>query len=842
MLVTHLEIRGHKKDTEKTTYYLRDIDGPHAPFQEFSGEIYCYNFITNNYGPARQFALSNPMTQEKMYTLLSELKSRKEYADMQFNTLTREVDGEKMHFIYVESLHVNLALLPKYQFPISPKAKSISSQEILRRKLNFPFPVIAKKNNVLEYKRNLTLEEFCALETIGYDSEYIHWEKEVNIDRLDIEKDVLIKFIKTQNIDSGLKNFEDASQKELAKIVIDYFHNNKGNVELGIYEKPMAVQIQHVKDDKTIVEYYSYILSEDLEEEAELTSGKAVITSHKSNSLDEMMNSQIEKLEDIGALIIVNANGPKYDFLKGREHGFTINEKRPIMKTAAGFFPQTVIYGNYGVDISAYSQSYLPFTIDNKYATICTLILGKKFEKSQGYDDLSRLSREMLLGNKESAKLLKGYSVDDVAPFRQIGEFLKPIIYFKSMLFGVNPDAAVSTSKSNLARDAYFYSRFKKTLIFPDWKRKNNEYLDFDGHDAFLNLFDKETIGALYRSTPKILDKAALFYLAPFVRIYSTTEVFKDNKIIQDMLKYAKEKKGLALFDIINTLEDGYLLPYIFEDSKQDFPKTDISKVTGQFTDFVDMFPPMNRSGNFYCFRIDEADNEEFKKSILHLGFEVARGDIYNIKRGSFILHDGLNIFKRENDAKGTRGWKNAFQTDISQEFLSRLFSQGADDAISYVSERIQNLIKGKVDLEELTYLIKEVPRDYANYSSYAQRQERVKAIIQFKKKKGERLQYGKILEERVEIDAFLKRKDEVFSDENIELMIDDSLGIYTRSGRNFSKGKIGRYLEPLANYFGITKEDLFVKIVGKEHIYKDINVKKRASKNPDNGQLELFN
>ena len=558
-----------------------------------------------------------------------------------------------------------------------------------------------------------------------------------------------------------------------------------------------------------------------------------------------MMDSQIEKLENIGALIIVNANGPKYDFLKGREHGFAINEKRPIMKTSAGFFPQTVIYGNYGIDISAYSQSYFPFTIDNKYATICTLILKKKFEKSQGYDDLSRLSREMLLGNEESAKLLKGYSVDDVAPFRQIGEFLKPIIYFKSMLFGVNPDAAVSTSKSNLARDAYLYSQFKKTLIFPDWKRKNNEYLDFNGHYAFLNLFDKETIAALYGSTPKVLDKAALFYMAPFVRIYSTTEVFKDNKIIGEMLKYAKEKKGLALFDIINTLEDGFLLPYIFEDSKQDFPKADISKVTEQFKNLMERFPPMNRSGNFYCFHVGEADNEEFKKAILHLGFEVSRGDIYNMKRGSFILHDGLNIFKRENDAKGTKGWKTAFQSDISQEFLSRLFVQGADNAISYVSERIQKLIKGEIEPEELTYLIKEVPRDYVNYSSYAQRQERVKAIIQFKKNKGERLQYGKILEKRIEVTEFLAKKDEIFSEKNIELMIDDSLGPYTRSGRNFSKGKIGRYLEPLADYFGITKEDLFVKIVDEEYIHKDINkdinLKKKLGKKPHNGQLELF-
>lgn len=820
MLLTHVEIKGQKKDTEKILFYVRNNG-----LEVLTQEIYAFNKLFNNLRPVRVFALSIPLSESKLKEKLVDIKSKDAFKELNIETI--KIDNN--YRIYAEGNTKILKTLPAY-FTIKPGSGNFSNIELLRKQLGFPYSIIKKNGNINIVERQLSLDEFLSLNTASLDSEFIHWEKEKKNTYLDNTREQKINFLtNTYNQINGKE-----TDKELDEKIVQFFNKNKG--KQGIVDKPMsissALSIKNIeKNSDGSLKYdvsikkviHMHHLSGKTEHiEMDLATGKTIVDSIKTVDENDMITQYNKKIENEDIIIFLTQNGSKYDLPKLKKFGLKFFGEKPTIKSVSGFFYQTIIKGNIMLDLAAYSQNYFPWTIDNKYETIVKQITGLDFEKSITYDDQTRLTLETILGNKESAKIMRKYDVEDATGILLTEKHILPMIYFKSKIAKTSPEVVNVTSKAKWALDLYRFENILEGKGF--WKgSKMNEYNKFSTFKKFKELIDthkkdfKEENVKKNNIEKNFID-GTIFYIAPFTSIYRS-ELLK-NPSIKEAFEYLKRPQATNLekIDMILTIEEGYLMPYIFDSA---FPKSPLEDtIVKQFIELVNKFPPLNYNENFYCFDKYALNKKEFKNLIKGLGIELARGKLYNIKKGSFILYDGMNFYKKNIDVKGKAGFKTIYQSELIHDFIETLFKKGPDEAVEIATHFFKKLNEGTLDKNKLIYFKENIIKDYWDYSSLAQQQERVNAYIQLGLLQGDKAAFFKMKD-----DTYIDLKtlntipnEELFGEDMKQFIISEYLGKIKKNKVQMGESKIGKYLLPLAKYYGIKKEEFYKEIISGNH------------------------
>ncbi|HIH31315.1 TPA: hypothetical protein HA235_01275 [Candidatus Woesearchaeota archaeon] len=813
MLLTHVEIKGQKIDTEKIIFYGRNNDG----LEKLEEEIYSFNTLFNDLRPTKVFALSYSTSEDVLKKRLIDLESNQAFKKLNFKTIKKDEN----YIIYAEGNTKILKKLPAY-FKIKPGSNNFSSVELLRKQLRFPFSLIKKHNAIWMVDRQLSLDEFLMLNSASLDSEFMHWEKEKKVDYLNNSREQKMDFLtNTYNILTGQE-----SEDELTKKIVDFFNENKG--KQGIIDKPLSVSLAINKKNIRIdadnkmnydlcidkVYHLCHLGEESQDMMMDLATGKTNVIFIKNQDELEMIKRLNLAVEKEKILIFLTQNGPKYDLPKLREFGLKFFNEMPEIKSSAGFFYQTIIKGNIILDLASYSQNYFPWTIDNKYATIIKLITGMDFEKSITYDDQTRLTLEAILGNNESIKIMRKYDVEDVTGMSMTEKYILPMIYFKSKIARTSPEVINVTSKANWALDLYRYEYLLEGKGF--WTvTKYKEYNKFQTFDKFKKLVKEyESM----REKPKRINvvknftRGALFYIAPFTSIHH--HEIQKKTAIKEAFDYLKrpDATNLEKIDLILTIEEGYLKPYLFDNSLNKSSRE--KDIVNQFRNLVRAFPPINNNDNYYCFKIRDSEHPYFKENMKGLGIELSRGKFFNVKKGSFILYDERNFYKKDIDAKGKAGYKTIYQQELIHDYIELLFKKGPDEAIKTIVEFFKKLNNNSLDRNKMIYFKESMIKDYFDYSSYAQQQERVQAYIELGLKKDEKAAFFKLGKVHVPLEHFEQMPDSyIFSDKIKDQLIQDYLGTIEKRNINMQEGKIGKYIQPLAKYYGLNK-NLFSRFI----------------------------
>jgi len=850
MLVVNADLRGTSRDTEKIVVYAHrfkrgrsiDSDG----FEELTDKVYGENPITGDLGRLRIFSLTKMLSKPDAIKLIDALRHNTTYERIGFRILKREG-----YHIYAEGKRADLKLLPS-QFTLGGDS-SLSARGWIKRFLNLPFSTLQKVETPEQDKYyvsdKLTLNDFLRLRTLSWDTEFMHWWDSVKLEDLANDASELRTFL------GMLEEHKDADLKSLGKpqlveLVEQHFNRRAKDASIGYHEQIMTSQMGELVDGRKVVHYFEHLSGRDAVLQRNLAIGDVTIYTHKDADAKSLARRVQGFFNEHPFLVMLSQNGMTYDLLnmqeyidgeiqKDRKAGrkpelkpFTIYRQTPKIESSAAFYNKVVL-PLFHIDFAAYSQYNLPFTVNNKFATVMSMILGRKIEKKESYEDLKRLTIEQIISQavgstagERSAEALRTYGCEDAITLNDAANYAMTQVYFKSRLFKRNPEEICCTSKSMLALREYEFEHVIETLRPVRWNKDERiRYQNISASEEFLKLVKQETLQAVRKDTKTGIIDGSIYYIAPFIGIFG--RMLKRNKVVQEIFEYIRglgipneessSQRTLARFDLLHAIEEGYLLPYIFEATLNEFSDVDPQKMVAQYTALAERFRPVNCSGNFYCFPRGNVKSMEFQEAMKGLGFLMAQGRLVSVEHGTFLLHDGTNIFKREFDARGNLGFKTLYQQEMIKDIIEIGFSDDPLRAIEYVKDFVSMLRQGRLERGKMIHFKKSVTRDYFNYSSYAQRQEMVRAYMQFGMKEGDEFAKVQLADGWKSVDQFRKMRDaEVFSDDNIEFLLDKYLGQRSRRGRNLGDGKIGKYLRPLVAGNEFDEDEIVSYIEGK--------------------------
>jgi hypothetical protein len=849
MLVINADLKGNKRETERIIVYTHGLNKERtissSGFHELSDRVFGENPITGNMERLRAFALSTPLSKPDAIRLLDELKNDPKYERVGLRILQRET-----YHIYAEGKRADLNDLPQ-QFTIGG-SKNLSARGWIKRFLNLPFSTLQKVETISGDKyfvtEKLRLDEFLRLHTISWDTEYMHWWDAVSIDELANSENELKEFLKMQPEHQN-SNFKSKSKNELVKMIEEHFNRHCKDPKLNYHEQIMTSQIGQLIDGNRVVDYHEHLSGSETKFSLELSIGDVIVRNHRSNTSNEMTINMQNTFDSIPFIILLTQNGMSYDCLNTSKYvtselkkikeeekerrkksvdeendinpksenslkPFSIHDRAPKIESSAAFYKK-VILPIIHVDFAPYSQYNLPFTQDNKLETIFSLILGREIRKTESYDDLKRLTIEQIISNsvssntgEKSADKLRSYGIADSITLIEAAKYILTQVYFKARLFKRNPEEICCTTKSFLALKDYEYEHVIQTLKPIGWNNKQREaYDNLSASEEFAKMLPEEILKIINKSTQIGLNEGALIYFAPYTRIYS--RMLNQNKVVREIFEYIinlnispdefSTQKTLTRFDLIHSIEEGYLLPHIFESSLRKYKDPEIEKVIKQFSELIREYNPINHSDNFYLFDEETIDNPEFKKALRGIGFLISRGRTVSFEKGKFFLYDGINKYKRGCDIKGNLGFKTTYQRNMIKDIIEYTIGNQPIQAIEYMRDFVQQLKQGLVDREKLLHVKESVGRDFFNYSAPAQRQIMVQAFIESEMYKGDTFAKALLHNGWKTSEEFMQMSDtELFSKQNIEFLLSAYLGPRTRKGRSLSEGKVGRYLVPI--------------------------------------------
>ncbi len=864
------------------------------------------------------FAISLPVNNPLDYEdLLAKLKADARFDDLEFEILEKEkrknLDSENSmikYYLVTKGDSKAINQLPK-RF-ILGNSNKLNNQEYknknsvkiwIEKELNLPLTILKNdKKDVFSVFNRLSFEDFLKLKTYSLDSEFMFWERKIELGDLLNTNEEIINFLEKNggNITSS-RNNQVLNKKEIKKELIQeverYFNNNLGEGK-KYFRKPATIQIGEKTDEGIKIHYFQHLINSEKDKEERkiiLENGNAVLDYYNCNGSLNLVNTFMNFMNKNPCSLIISQNGMSYDLLELREYiqreqkiqkeEFKKNSKKnkrtgkkeikekindfnifgfPVrIEGTGGFFKKVVCNSVMHIDMAPYSQNYFPFTIDNKFGTIVSLISGKRFVKKEGYNDLTQRTIEQTISPRVFDDRFEKYACEDVSMINEIEQYLKTMVYLKANLFNRGVEDVCVTSKRNLAKQEYELKYSLKNWDKIKWRKEAiKSYNNFSSFELFLNLAeisDKQSNENNLRNlkTRKIRKKedATMYYLSPFTRLYYDNLKKSDSagKIINylDELKIQDEEssnqKTLARFDLINTLEQGYLLPYLFRDKNKIIQKKfnlqneKLEELISSFNSLITQFKPLANSDNFYCFSKENSENPKFKETIKKIGDKVAEGQLLVFRNHSFVLNDGVNLYKKELDCKGNGGFKTIYQKEMIPEIISRFFKYGEENVKDYAINFIDNINENNLNKEKMINFKEEITKDYEDYSSYAQRQKRIQAYIEFSMNKGEKFAKVNLSDGWKDIQEFLYMNDEeVYSYDNKKTIIEDYFGPIVKNLRtkkeqvNFSQGKIGKYLLPLG-------KEYLNEIESK--VFKVLNIQKTVDSifSIDNLQNSLF-
>ncbi|MFC1741497.1 hypothetical protein ACFL3V_03095 [Nanoarchaeota archaeon] len=832
MLIVDAVLRTTKEEDEQVVVRAhrlkRDRRINTAGLEEIIARPYVKHPITGKFGPITTFSISRPMTKPDAIEQLELLQTK--HPGLRFTIL-----DPNYFFLLVEGANKYLRELPAtFTRGVSPR---LSGRSWVRRMLNMPFSTVqlsdTEGQSGLYIGERLSLKDFLKLKTYAFDTEFMHWEKDrqnraIVLGSLRNSEEQIRRFLSDAGCETHL---EELDKPALVTLVEEHFNEHTGK---RYPKQPMTIQVGQLKENRFVIDYFEHLSGKEQRTDFEPPSGMpTTLFNHKTDDAQGMMAQFQQFLAEHPFLVMISQNGMNYDLRELAEYAereerverFNIADYTPSKGQGPGFFKKVIIPSIFHLDLAPYSQNYFPFTIDNRFETITSLVLGKSIKKSQGYEDLTRLTIEQLIGSEQAADELRDYGIEDVLRLNQVEGYFKTMVYLKSLLFLRSPEDVCVTSRRQLAKELYEFRGACRNLTPIAWSRERGmTYSNMDPAEVFFDILDKRTKKALKKKARKGFSKAGLYYIAPFTNIF-WKELFKSERA-RPMLNHFKKlkvdqdqsstKETLMRFDIMYTLEEGYNLPYIlnasengFKDKEGNIKDDNVRAFTEKFSELVRNFRPMNRAGNFYCFPTGVINTQSFHDAIKHVGYKVAEGELLNIDNGSFALNDGVSLYVRRADLKGRFGYSTLYEKELIQDMIRLAFDQGPDAAVKHVTDFIQRLRNREVDRSKLIDFKESLTRDYLDWSSYSQRFSRIQAYIELGLTEGDKFAHVRLPDGWHPLEEFLEMSDEkVFSKRNMNYMLSRYLGKRDDKGKRTFKGRIGRMLRPLIQHYDMDEQE----------------------------------
>lgn len=818
LVVMDADLRGLKKETETIYVYTRDLDTGEVKI--ITEPVYAPDIFSRETMPIMPFSLSKAMSLYKAQDLISELSD--DFSDLDFSVLR----GEMIQII-ARGMRTDLKEMGKQVSTFTLAGNRMLSPKFwIKKQLNIPYSTLVKENGNWIVGEKVPLEEIIE-RLYAFDTEWRAWEDEIKLEYLSNSDEEIKEFLKDK-VATPIESLWSLKQHELVRAVEKYFNFA---IQTGlIEEEPITLQLANQKGMDPVIHYLQHLAKEGIEKEILLSTGPATLIPYKSENAIEMVQSLYTLLEELKPIGLVTQNGMMFDLLKIRAYVEGVRAKAKqngetfpiapfriggenIRKTSSGgFFPKVENYTTHIYDFAPFSQHWFPFTIDNKLDTIMSMILGYKVQKRESYADLTRLWIEQSIGREEAALEFEKYSSEDVTFMLDSGKFIANMTYLLANLFsGCNPADVCNTSKKQLALKRYNSMAIEKLKrAWWSWEDKQSYNDDnFNSPNEFMRLVDPGTY-KLMKTKKGIFDDVSLYYIAPFNMMIRQLEENHDLMPIYEYIESLdigehSSQKTLERFVLTYAIEEGYLLPHIFMSERfpDAIPKERFDRLIYE-TDFL------NKAGNFMVFG-KSPDLED----IMHgFGIKITEGRLLSFGSASFALYNGVNYFKQGVDTKGNRGWKTIYQTELIREIIKKTFEESTESALRYVADWFADLRNGEVDRNKLINFKASVTRDYWDYSSPAQQQKMVQAFIEFGIRKGDKYAKVELVDGKVDLTDLLEMPAEMlFSEENIEFLVDGYLGPSHSRGRSLGKGKIGKYVAPhihiLSKDYGVSVGEL---------------------------------
>jgi len=813
ILDTHIKGRGKKEVIEVTVY------NPYTQkFSKITKPIQGDHPITGQLRNIEPFSMTGPMNAPSATDLRTNIKES-------FNVKTISI-FDKNYNIVAFGNREELKKLPAYfeigaPTNVKPQQRKsgISTSKWMSFSTGVPFGTIQETKEKRFYiGEKINIDDFMALKTIAFDSEWMYWEKKVFLEDLRNPSEDIRKFIrKYPDFDNGnlsseskpglVKIVENIINKKISQNIGDIPDKIKQRADERFDEKPMMFQISEGTGHHQNVTCIGFLEGEDiLETNINVNDFHFQTQSVIGKNANDIVNILSEYFSREKPIIIVTQNGMKYDFLKTRYYAeeqrkkgknvkFEINGETPKILNSSGFYPTVKTPTIIHIDMAAYFQNYMPLSRSNKFEDIMNMLLYYPIKKSQSYDDLSKLSIEQLIGYPEAERDLRVYGSVDVVAINHVQEWFKKLVYYKSILFNASPEEICTVSKRNLGLNAFEMKMAIRKKRHLYWSIEDvNNYNDLDVSKIFKNLIGKNANKILDYKVQKKFTEGAMYYVAPFT--YAYQKFLKKNpdvKIILDYIdgylqnridKGQNNKDLLTVFDLLNTLETGYLAPYVMEDNKQDFTNAKrrfgLDKSISNFVDLIKNHEIINHSDNFFIFPYEEVQKKEFQERINKIGCLVVSGKMINIDKEVFVMNDGSAFYKQKIDMRGIVGSKTIYQKELIQNTFETLFDYkngGPEKALLEINEFFNNLTHQNIDRRKLIKFKESITRDYDDFSAPAQRNNIIQAYIELELMEGDTFEHIHLSNGWVRLDDFLKMSDEeVFSYDNLEIIKGDYL------------------------------------------------------------------
>lgn len=809
MLLINPELKNGKN--ERVLYHIIKDGYPTITYKP----ILIHDFFTNTNEIPTGFSISDAMSKPYAIRRIVDLVDSEKYSDIDFKVIEN-----KGFFILARGGQNQLKELPKY-FYKNANTK-LSTAGWLKHKVG-QFKKLKEHDTHFSIEDKLTLEEFSNLDTYAFDTEFMFWEDEFKLDDLNVEIDDIKSFLDGELIPYNQNN----SKEGLTSLLQTHINSN---IQQKYVKQPLSLQLAKLtknklsKEDMHEVIYFEHLTGKSEEAIIDLQTGSAKLINRKSDNALLMVRDFEKFLDKHPGIILISQNGMNYDLLELRKfverqdkkNPFKINGSTPVIDSAAGFYKKVLLKNLYHIDMAAYFQNYMPLSLNNKFETVVKLILNKPITKSITYDEQSTMSIEQLLGSTEAGLKSKIYGCEDVTLLSEIKNYILPIVYLKCNLFNRSPEDICVTSKKSLAKKLYEYkyvqTHFQSIKLS---KEKIKQYNDLSSGQVFGDLLKKTK----YKH-PVVLGThdSTIYYIAPFLKVLYP--LIRKNSEVKEIFEYIKELKiddtnctsknnyhqdRLARFDLINTIEEGYLIPYVQEQLNKGFKDYSIDDVLDNALVLFNRFQPINANGNFICFETIDTVTDEFKKLTKGLAFPVADGKILNIDKGSFALYDGVSILKKGIDVKGSHGFKTLYEKELIENVIEKSLMHSPCVALDYVNEFILNIENGQIDVNKLIYFKSKITRDYFDYSSTAQKQERIKLYVKYGKMKGDQFAKAVLKTGTYNLTELEKiPRDEILSDENVDFILNQYFGPKMDFTRDFKQGRVGKILH------SIMYQDLF--------------------------------
>ncbi len=659
-----------------------------------------------------------------------------------------------------------------------------NASEMIRWQSFFPFPdAEVSSSNVFLSGRNAGLADLLNEKKVAIDTEVEGWEERIAIDDLELPDDVISGYLRKKNVESKenrkslLKNLENIlnEEKQERVFMLPYLTFSAfGNYLLTLYD----IGADKLTCNTDVGEIEVDVIKCD--------SGEHFI--QKLNELNHFYDPLIVFGHNIGAYDTLKLRGMSKNFAPGKDNS------RPAIKAQSGIYKRVQQKGLIVIDSAPFSQNYLPQTADNKLVTVASQLLGIKAEKGISYDELTKLTIEAKLGNRESAREIAEYAVNDCALHYALGEkILEPVLRI-SFLFGQNPDTICVASKKNTADDLWREKRFWQ---LKNLRASNNsaEYRNFDAAKLQMSLIfgnnnhsaqsgfsgNKAAHPKNFQARRGIYDAYVIFPAAVVsaleniiaadndaLSVYQKMHSEKDAnvKIVyalslmsylsEPLFELEKLRRGdigremLFARDNINDMDDflfgsKYGIKAV-EYSGRKLISSNVKSANNEIAlsmrmlkEYLKDCDVINYSNYFICISSLENDSgkimQEMERKMLAVNMGSAK--ILSAAKGRFIAKIGDYIIAESIDASGKKGYRTKLEQQLIPEFGRLVLDNKNEEALSLVIEAARMLANKELSDEDLAYESRP-GKEYFQYSAVSHAQERIRNYILHGASKGE--------------------------------------------------------------------------------------------------------